>query len=154
MLITGCAIWLFEQRPKKTSMCWINEQLSLHRMNYPWALSNLNIASASDHGGSVSPQGLVLQGLTWFFSPSHFFPPFLGGGLEQERVRIERPPPQRLSQRDQGLQRDQPPSTTAATYKHENKHRHSIRQCFCMSDNTYIQYTHIYTHTHTHTYTL
>lgn len=57
------------------------------------------------------PQGLVLQGLTWFFSPVHLRPPFLGGGLEHERVLMERPPPQALSQRDQELQRDQPPST-------------------------------------------
>lgn len=103
-----------------------------------WTILDLNLASASEHGESVSPQGLVLQGLTWFFSPSHFFPPFLGGGLEQERVRIERPPPQRLSQRDQGLQRDQPPSTTASTHKHENKHIHSIRHSVsaCLIINT------------------
>ena len=119
-------------------MCWINEQLSC-----TWCtILDLNLASASEHGEFVSPQGLVLQGLTWFFSPSHFFPPFLGGGLEQERVRIERPPPQRLSQRDQGLQRDQPPSTTASAHKHENKNIHSMRHSIsaCLIINTLSTY--------------
>lgn len=96
-------------------LCWLLKTETHAELIPVCTVGGKGVLSLGEYVGSASPQGLVLQGLTWFFSPWHFFPPFLGGGLEQERVRIERPPPQRLSQRDQGLHRDHPPSTAFST---------------------------------------
>lgn len=59
----------------------------------------------------VSPQGCRLQGWLCRASPAQGWPPFLGGGSVQLRVRLRMPPPHSASQEDHTPQAAQAPGT-------------------------------------------
>lgn len=59
----------------------------------------------------VAPQGCRLQDWLCRASPTQGWPPFLGGGSVQLRMRLRMPPPHSASQEDHALQAAQAPGT-------------------------------------------
>lgn len=141
MLITGCAEYLNKDLPKKTAMCWINEQLSLHRMNYPWSKLSKRKWTwwvCLTAGFGVAGFDLVLLSLT-------LLPTVLGWRAGAGAGPYRASSTTALITAGPGT-----PARPASihysinTQTWKQAHTFNTTQCFCKSDNKYIKYIYIF----------